>query len=115
MSKHENNARRFDPIASARISPPSAQGAPSQGRSPQPAPDPTPEPVESVVVQSSEPPAKAPKCGTIAKDKRISWGAQEIRLKAGQVISEESYGPNVLERMRSAGAEFIEDAAPDAG
>ena len=40
---------------------------------------------------------------TVVEKKMVSWGHQTITLHKGQVVSDESYGPNAVARMRELG------------
>jgi len=48
----------------------------------------------------------------VLKDKQASWRGQPITLRAGDVVSEESYGPMAIERLRDAGVELEEVPPP---
>lgn len=44
--------------------------------------------------------------GTVKTAITVSNGGQMLRLNPGDFISEESYGPGIMERMRDAGVAF---------
>jgi len=44
----------------------------------------------------------------VARKVTVSWGGQMLNLGVGDVISEESYGPGAIQRMRDAGVAFEE-------
>lgn len=62
---------------------------------------------ETVKVAASPASVKT-KAFTVAEKRTISWGSQYVTLHPGDKISEEAYGANYEEKMRSQGVKLLE-------
>lgn len=69
------------------------------------------------VVAVSEEPVLAdpgvPRCAAtfvVERDITVSWGPQTLRLRAGDELSEDSYGDGAIERFRERGVSLVEKA-----
>lgn len=67
-------------------------------------------PEEPVLPPPGEAAAKAVKAPQfeVVRDVTISWGNAFIKLRAGDVISEDGYGDGAIERMKQAGVALKE-------
>jgi len=72
--------------------------------------------VEPPVVHVEEPVIADPsvvRCSTshvVERDIVVSWGSQTLRLKAGDELSEDSYGDGAIERFRERGVALRQKA-----
>jgi hypothetical protein len=89
-----------DPLDAMKLVEPEVPPAPST--KPEPAPQAAPPP-EPPTLPGPDALGKAPPSFQVQRKITVSWGGTFITLNPGDVVSEASYGPGSVERLRNAG------------
>lgn len=90
-----------DPLEAAKIA----------SKPPPPPPPPAPTPPELALPTGTvEPPKPAVRRFRVATTTTVSLGGQLVKLVAGDIVSEAEYGPQGMERIRSANVALVEEA-----